>query len=444
MTLKARVKAPILLFGDVLIFYCSLILLLFVRYGEFSVWDEIFVIHAVPFTTALIGWILIFYIGGLYENPAFKNTPLFKKRFFSLLAIGGVLLIMLLYFVPQFGIAPKANLFIFIGIYAVCGYAWRFSFNSLLKLRWGGSKNRIALVGGNPTVDQIADYIKTNPQLDYEVVLRLKDGFEMPREELQISAIVIPSRLQNEPKVLRLLYEAYLRGIEVIRISDFYEQIFEKVPLPELDENWLLQNLPRETGSYQMFGYLLESLLAIVLLLILLPLLIMCGLAVKLTSHGPVLYRQPRVGQYENIFNLYKFRSMYSEAGRNPDAQGESATWSSGKDDARVTPIGRFLRASHIDEFPQLFNILSGNMSFIGPRPERPEFTKQLEKEIPYYELRNLLKPGITGWAQLNYKYGASVADAYQKLQYDIYYVKNRSLGLDLKIFLKSIKKFFV
>jgi lipopolysaccharide/colanic/teichoic acid biosynthesis glycosyltransferase len=135
---------------------------------------------------------------------------------------------------------------------------------------------------------------------------------------------------------------------------------------------------------------------------------------------------------------------MFSDKSINPDADSLSPVWSLGKLDLRVTPVGKFLRFTHIDELPQIFNILAGNMSFVGPRPERPEFTKELEKQIPYYQLRYLSTPGIAGWAQLHFRYGSSVEDAYQKLQYDIYYIKHRSIWLDMTIILKTIKRLFL
>jgi exopolysaccharide biosynthesis polyprenyl glycosylphosphotransferase len=425
--------------------------LLFVRYGEFSIFDTVFLIHVTPFTIAIFAWIILFYIGGLYENFAFKNTLFFKRRFFTILGLCGVFLIMMLYFVPQFGIAPKINFFIFMGIFAVSEYAWRFSFNTLLKWRSGSTKIKLLLIGDSDATRDITEYTVNNPQLGYVIAMRLKNAIDFTHEQKtdfidelikkDISLIIIPA-LQNDPRILRVLYSAFLSGIEVVRLTDFYEQIFEKIPVAELDEAWLLQNLPRNDVSFQAFGRLLEGILAFALLIVFLPIMILCAIAIALTSRGPILYSQKRVGQYEEIFNLYKFRSMYADA-RNPDADSKTAIWST-PDDARTTPIGRILRASHLDELPQLWNIVNGTMSIVGPRPERPEFTAELEAKIPYYELRYLKKPGIAGWAQLNYRYGASVEDAYKKLQYDIYYLKNSSFALNLKILVKTMKKFFV
>jgi exopolysaccharide biosynthesis polyprenyl glycosylphosphotransferase len=163
------------------------------------------------------------------------------------------------------------------------------------------------------------------------------------------------------------------------------------------------------------------------------PLMGLIALCIRLDSSGPIFYRQTRVGERERRFQLIKFRTMVKNA-----EEETGAIWA-GKNDSRVTRVGRILRMTRLDELPQLFNVLSQEMSFIGPRPERPEFVRDLEAKIPYYSLRHSVKPGITGWAQVNYPYGASVEDAIEKLQYDLFYIQNMSLLLDLRIFLKTI-----
>ncbi|MBZ9569449.1 sugar transferase, partial [Patescibacteria group bacterium] len=178
---------------------------------------------------------------------------------------------------------------------------------------------------------------------------------------------------------------------------------------------------------------ILFSLFGLLITAILFPFI---ALAIKIDSPSPMFYSQKRVGKDGKIFTIYKFRTM--KAG----AEKEGPRWAS-SDDPRITRVGKVLRAIYIDEFPQFYNILKGDISFVGPRPERPEFVKQLKKKIPYYGVRHLVKPGFTGWAQINYHYGASVEEAREKLQYDLYYIKNRSFFLDLGIILKTIKIIF-
>jgi lipopolysaccharide/colanic/teichoic acid biosynthesis glycosyltransferase len=173
--------------------------------------------------------------------------------------------------------------------------------------------------------------------------------------------------------------------------------------------------------------------IALVTLIVVSPLLPFVVAAIKLTSSGPVIYRQKRVGQNEQIYEVLKFRTM------REDAENDGAQWAT-RDDPRVTSIGRFLRLTRIDEIPQLWNVLRGDMRFVGPRPERPEFVQLLAEQIPYYQLRHIVPPGITGWAQVRYKYGASVEDAKQKLTYDLYYIKHASLALDLLIVFETLK----
>jgi exopolysaccharide biosynthesis polyprenyl glycosylphosphotransferase len=180
---------------------------------------------------------------------------------------------------------------------------------------------------------------------------------------------------------------------------------------------------------------LLDIVMATIGLVLALPIMAIVVLLVRLTSRGPVLYHQRRVGQHGRIFTVHKFRSMCHDA--------EATTgpvWAAKAGDARVTPIGRFLRRSRLDEVPQLWNVLKGDMSFVGPRPERPEFVGELTRDIPFYGQRHIVRPGLTGWAQVRYTYGATTEDALQKLQYDLFYIKNLSLPLDVFIILATIK----
>ncbi|MEK7075474.1 MAG: exopolysaccharide biosynthesis polyprenyl glycosylphosphotransferase, partial [Patescibacteria group bacterium] len=181
----------------------------------------------------------------------------------------------------------------------------------------------------------------------------------------------------------------------------------------------------------------IDFCLALFFNIVFLPLILIIALLIKSTSKGLIIFKQERVGLNNESFTLFKFRTM------RPDAEKNGPQWAS-ENDSRITPFGKILRRTHLDELPQLFNILKGDLSFVGPRPERPEFVEKLKEQIPYYEIRHIIKPGLTGWAQINYRYGASVKDAYEKLQYEIYYLKNRSLILDLLIILKTVRLFFI
>lgn len=232
------------------------------------------------------------------------------------------------------------------------------------------------------------------------------------------------------------LMKARLSGQSVIEISEFFERTFRKIPVDFLGAEWfifekgfaLLHN-PLGLRIKRLF----DLICALGLLFITWPFMLLTALAIRMETTGAALYKQVRTGQSGRTFTILKFRSM----GMNAEKSG--AQWAAQKD-PRVTKVGKFIRLTRLDELPQLINILKGEMSFVGPRPERPEFNSELEKQLPFYGLRHLVRPGLTGWAQVNYPYGASVEDAKEKLQYELFYIKNHSLFLDLQIVLKTVK----
>ena len=233
----------------------------------------------------------------------------------------------------------------------------------------------------------------------------------------------------------QVLMRQRLRGLQVFTMQNFYEMVWEKIPLFSLSASWFAFS----TGFYLLRSPLnlrlkrvTDILISATMLVVGAPVMALVYLAVRLESRGPGIYSQTRVGWNGHTFTIHKFRS------RVKDAEKAGAQWAKASD-ARVTRVGWFIRKTRLDELPQLWDILRGDMSFIGPRPERPEFTCELAKQIPYYDLRHLVKPGLTGWAQVRYPYGASEKDAEEKLQYDLFYIKNFDYFLDLKIILKTV-----
>ena len=239
----------------------------------------------------------------------------------------------------------------------------------------------------------------------------------------------------SEPAISALM-RARLRGARIYDLTDFYERFFFKLPVLNLRDGWLIFahgfDLLHRNVELRI-KRVIDVFLSLSLLVALSPLMLIAAFAVKFDSKGPILFRQLRTGLKGEVFTLHKFRTMIE------DAEQSGAQWAA-KNDPRVTRIGRLLRATRIDELPQLWNVLIGEMSFIGPRPERPDFNRELEEAIPYYDLRHLVKPGITGWAQVLYPYGASIEDAREKLQYDLYYIKNYSAMLDLVILIRTFR----
>jgi sugar transferase (PEP-CTERM system associated) len=232
------------------------------------------------------------------------------------------------------------------------------------------------------------------------------------------------------------LLEMKIEGVSFAHLASVYEEYTGKIAVENLRPSWFIfSDGFRQSAWLAMVKRLSDLVLAVVALVFVAPLMALVALAVRLTSKGPVLYHQSRVGQHGRVFTVHKFRSMHHDA-----EAATGAVWSQGEADPRITMVGHVLRRTRLDELPQLWNILKGDMSFVGPRPERPEFVSQLAREIPYYGQRHVVRPGLTGWAQVRYTYGASVEDAMMKLQYDLFYIKNLSLALDVFILFSTMK----
>jgi len=448
-----RAKTFLLLLGDVVALYAALFATLAIRYGG-AFYEEFVTVHAVPFTVAFAFWLLIFFIAGLYDLRRLRDNLEFVKTLWLAIAVSAVVSILIFYAIPSFGIAPKTNLLIFVVVFAAIETLWRRGFNRIVST--GEAPNKVLLIGRGAAAEEIEATIRENAQLGYEICAKLDESAashspEMIQkivDEKNINCVVVSRQLKREGHLPAALFQLFARGragggnVLVMDLPNFYELVMRKVPLDDLEETWFLENIEGAAQFYDPLKRAIEFVVALVGGVVLLPVELLIALAVALTSRGPIFIRQKRVGKNGSIFTLYKFRSMVALAA-DGQAETQGAQWAM-KGDARVTPLGKFLRASHLDELPQFINLIRGDISFVGPRPERPEFVAKLEKQIPYYETRLLIKPGVSGWAQLNHRADLDLADVKQKLQYDIYYLKNRSLILDLAIIVKTIKTFFV
>lgn len=442
MNLANKLRVCLLIVGDAIALYLGLFCTLLIRYGE-EYYQQFADNHFLPFTIIFVLWIIIFYISGLYDLRRLRNNLEFLKTLWLTLSVNAVIAVFFFYLIPAFGITPKTNLFIFLVVFVLIEGYWRRLFNGTISS--GEAPYRVLAIGQSETAREIYGFVKENPQLGYEIkeIIREEEVEADPQklEKLaahgKINMIIIPRHLKNNPKLTRELYGLLNKGVEIRDLANFYELTLRKVPLADLEESWFLENLIGQQRFYDQLKRAAEFFFALVLEIILLPLELLIATIIKMTSPGPIVYKQVRVGKNGKEFTLYKFRNM------RVDAEKDGAKWAE-ENDGRVTPFGKFLRRTHLDEILQLINIIKGELSFVGPRPERPEFVKILKEQIPYYEVRLLVKQGVTGWAQINYRYGASVEDAYEKLQYEIYYIKNRSIILDLAIILKTARTIFV
>jgi sugar transferase (PEP-CTERM system associated) len=331
-------------------------------------------------------------------------------------------------------------------------FGWRVAFE--WTSRQVGPRERLLLVGTNDAAVSLARELHARRELGIEIV-----GFIDPdpaRVGLPLINPGIIGTIEDIPSIVRArgvdrvvvslsdargklpmdkLLEMKLDGVSFDHLASVYEQYTGKIAVDNLRPSWLIFSEGFKKGRLQtVIKRVIDIVGASAGLVVTFPLLLLIAAAIKLSSAGPVLYHQARVGLRGRVFTVHKFRSMRQDAEKHT-----GAVWAS-LSDSRITRVGRFLRRSRLDEIPQFWNVLKGDMSIVGPRPERPEFVTSLTREIPFYGQRHIVRPGLTGWAQVYYTYGASVEDALEKLQYDLFYIKHMSLGLDLFILAKTVK----
>ena len=384
---------------------------------------------------------------GLYDWSWTTGLKSLLLRTFGSVAIGALLMAAGATLVP--GLFPSGVEYL-VGMTLVCLSAVLIR---LMFMEWDKTtlfKKRILVVGAGSRAAKIEEMVEKGEAQGIHILGYLPLGMHhsyvahdrlLPGEgrlydlamQYGASAIVVAVRERRGGGLpITELLECKLRGIEVIDLPAFFEQQTGILPLESTNASWMIFSEGFSQGSARDVvkrGF--DLFVSGLFLLALLPLMLLTALLIKLESKGPVFYTQERVGQFGLPFTIFKFRSMRT------DAEKDGAVWAR-KNDDRTTRIGRFIRRTRIDELPQTLNVFLGHMSFVGPRPERPMFVNELAEQIPYYHARHSVKPGITGWAQVRFPYGASVEDAMNKLQFDLYYVKNHSLFLDLMILLQT------
>jgi sugar transferase (PEP-CTERM system associated) len=301
----------------------------------------------------------------------------------------------------------------------------------LADMRAGGQWSGYEVAGFFPTTEQCADPVGDSSAPIFNRTQRLID---LVREH-KVNDIIVAVREQRGGGVpMDQLLDCRISGVPVMDLAGFYERTKAEVPVDSLKASWLVYNNGFEQSharqlSKRMFDIVTSGLLLVMTS----PLMLLTAIAIKLDSRGPVFYTQERTGLAGKSFKCIKFRSMRTDAEKDGVAR-----WAT-KNDSRITRVGSFIRKTRIDELPQLLSVLAGEMSMVGPRPERPSFVAQLREQIPFYDLRHTVKPGLTGWAQVRYAYGASLEDARRKHQFDLYYIKNNSLLLDLLVLIETV-----
>ena len=388
--------------------------------------------------------LLLSYYFDLYEPQHISERWEIYFRLLLVLSVLCFVLAGIIYFFPDIYIGPHV-LTVGISILAVSLVIWRGAYEWII----GRSVfcERVYVLGSGKRASALIETLRSRHDAGMEVVNRdtgsasngSLEGFaadlrSFRKPNTEIDRVVVAMEDRRGAMPVRELLDLRLRGIVIEDASDLMERLSGKLPLEGLNPSILIFTHGFKVKASQQIVRRLVSIavsfVGLAMCLLFIPFII---LAVRLSSPGPVFFRQTRVGLRGRLFTVFKFRTM------RQDAEVKGAVWAT-ENDPRVTSLGRFMRKTRIDEIPQLWNVLCGQMSFVGPRPERPEFVQWLSNAIPYYDLRHLIRPGLTGWAQVRYEYGASLEETKQKLEYDLYYIKHLSLGLDMLIMFETIK----
>lgn len=447
MTHISRTRRQFLIFiVDVLLLFASIPLSLFLRKLEIP-GSSVVLEHTYSFTVIIAFWEILMYSVGMYSlEQAFSGI----QNTVKISAIACISLLAgfaLFYLFSDSPITPKTVLIIYILTSFVLIMLWRFLYNFVFGVR--RTRPQVVFLGNNETVLALIDemkhssYFGFNASAVYDSDPKNNNCGDVPFFSAtdQLLAflhknpidICILAREKSYPLEIRqYMFSMLGKDVFFYSLPDFFELVTRKIPIGSINDNWLLSRLEATTKNlftiFKRFFDLTISLSILILTALLWPLI---ALIIKVESPGPVFFRQIREGRNGKPFSILKFRTM---------RQADNNFAPTGQQDSRITPVGNFLRKSRLDEIPQVINVFKGEMSLIGPRPERPELAIDLEKAIPYYRQRLIVKPGITGWDQVSGEYHSpSIEDTYKKLQYDLYYIKNRSLLLDLSIFFKTI-----
>jgi len=433
----------ILLFGDICIFAASLWLTLLIRYLAIPTWGTL-EIHFVPFSLLFVVWCAVFFIAGLYG----KHTRLFRRKLpttiISAQVINILLAAMLFFLVPIFGIAPKTNLLLYLVISTAIIVTWRLAVFPRIR---PSKQLKGVLIAAGPDAKELADEIDQDHRYPFTFAYTI-DTSKVPvheviqracrvAEEDDVMFVVVDYADAGVSAALPIIYDAafHKRRFALIDIVELYQEVFDRVPITLTRYAWVLD----QVGASHIYDILKRGLdIAVgailgVLSLVFYPFVM---LAIKLDDGGPIFIAQERVGRFQKTIKVLKFRSMSGNDSGNYDETGKTKL--------KVTRIGKWLRLLRVDELPQLWAVMKGDLSLVGPRPELPALANQYSARIPYYNARYLVAPGLTGWAQIKHDahphHGTAMEATKEKLSYDLYYLQHRSLAIDLFIILQTIR----
>jgi len=444
--MKLKGKLPALMIGDALLSAVALYSGHFLRFGTIENAIMLFGVSGLCIFSAVI--IFSSFMAEVYnQDKEYGKKELLLHIFFALV-ISFFLLSAIFYLMPELTIG-RGLFFLSLTVFAAFQYVWHIGLD--VALRQLGFVSRVLILGTGSLANEMGALISSNHHkyvlsgfVDCEInpalvplvnIVGSGDELYATAKRERAHKIVVSLSDRRGALPLKDMLNCKFSGIEVVDAPTMYEQVTGKLLIENITPSWFIfSDGFRTSFTRRIVKRIFDVLLAVCWLVLSLPIALLVALTIRLESKGPVFFRQVRIGEKEKKFMLYKFRTMREDA-----ESATGAVWAQ-KDDPRVTRLGKYLRKFRLDEIPQLYNVLVGDMSFIGPRPERPEFVEKLKEAIPYYSERHCVKPGITGWAQIKYPYGASVEDSTEKLRYDLYYIKNTSMPLDLLILLETSK----
>jgi len=440
MTPALRPRTLVLFLGDILFFTFSLWLSLYLRTLDVPSW-HLFIAHLEPFSLLFVAWVAVFFIAGLYES----RSIILERRAISMALLAAqlanvIIAALFFFFVPIFGIAPKTLLFIYLVVSLVLVFLWRVALFPQLGFQ---RKENALVVGGGPEVKELVEALRVARHAPTTIAAVIEPGsgslardVEEAMQAYRPRFVIADFTNEEVLKAFPDLYNYLSRGVRFFDALTLYEEVFGRVPLSVIDEQWLARNVSRYSHTlYDSVKRVIDFCIGLMggaISLILYPFV---AIAILIETGFPIFIAQERAGEDNKLVRMYKFRSMQ----RNDTTLGAAPSGN------KVTAVGKFLRSTRLDELPQLWSIVLGDLSLIGPRPELPAGVNVYEKEIPYYNVRHLVKPGLSGWAQLYHDnhphHTAEVEATREKLSYDLYYIKHRSLTLDVVVILKTIKK---
>jgi len=439
--ITSKWESVILFLGDLLALYFSLWLTLAIRHFEIPDGGKLEA-HLQSFTILFVFWFLVFYIAGLYD----KHTTLLKKQIpviiFNTQLINSGIAILFFYLIPYFGITPKTTLFIFLLVSFVNIIIWR---RYSLMLFDSPNRQSALLIGSGTEMDELKREVNGNPRygiyfvssLDVSNIANLdfqKEIVERVYAE-RITTIVVDTKHSEVSQILPKLYNLIFSRVRFVDMHRVYEDVFDRIPLSLVEYSWFLENISATRKfAYEFMKRLMDIVLTFPIAIFAVVIIPIVYIFVRREDGGPMFITQERIGKNNRLIRIYKIRTMTGSDSGDEVLSSKQV----------VTKVGEVLRRFRIDELPQLWNVFRGDISLIGPRPELPAMVRQYEKEVPFYNIRHLIKPGLSWWAQIYHEnhphHGANVGATKEKLSYDLFYIKNRSIALDLKIALKTVK----